>query len=223
MFEVNGLRRMLEECGVPTNKSEKLVNVLEQAMLHGIVGTEFPPYTGFTPPDMRLGTSIAKAISERMAKQGKLKRESELRVGDIVVRAGQTDPWGHMLVLRHVDRKITFSRPYGSMSGAGTTCPSMYVGIENFETSYIEKVEWQSQFVVIGRDTVSLMEDAHNTIHAIDRNRLNKYINVLRNALKLDYWTDGEIAKIEWVHLQQEAMGLANELIKKELDVPYPE
>ena len=223
MFEISGLRRMLEECGVPTNKSQKLANVLEQSMLHGIVGTEFPPFTGMSYHDISLGTNIAKAISERIAKKGKIKRESELRVGDIVVRVEQTSPWGQMLVLKHTGRNIKFSRPYGSMSGAGTTCPTMYVGIENFETSYTEKVEWQQQYLVVGRDTVSMMEDVHATIRCIDRNRLNKYINVLRNALELDYWTNGEIAKIEWVLLQNEAMGLANHLIEKELDVPYPE
>ena len=223
MFEISGLRRMLEECGVPTNKSEKLANVLEQSMLHGIVGTEFPPVAGMSYHEITLGTNIAKAISERIAKKGKIKRESELRVGDVVVRVEQTSPWGQMLVLKHTGRNIKFSRPYGSMSGAGTTCPTMYVGIENLEISYTEKVEWQQQYIVVGRDTVSIMEDAHATIRCIDRNRLNKYINVLHSALELQHYDDDHIAKMEWVHLQEHAMRLANELIKKELDVPYPE
>lgn len=158
-----------------------------------------------------------------MNDQVKLKRESELRVGDIVVRAGKTDAWGQMLVLSHKDRRIKFARPYGSLSGVGTTCPTMYVGIENFETSYTEKLEWQAQYVVIGRDSVALMAYAHDVIHVINRNRLNKYVNVLRSALGLEVWDDDRIAEIEWVKLQQEAMGFANEMIKKDLEVPYPE
>jgi len=225
MFEITGLRFMLEQCGVPATKSEKMQNLLEQAMLHGIKGTDFPPYTGFTPEDMRLGTQIAKAISERIAKTGKMKREGELRVGDIVRPPAQVGGWLTMLVLKHDPEKrmLKFSRPYGSLSGAGTTCPTMYVGIESFEAPYNEKPEWQSQYLVIDRDTSSLMGDAHSTIRAINRQRLNAYVNVMRTALGLEAWEDGRIAKMEWVDLQQEAMGLANKLIEKELDVPYPE
>jgi hypothetical protein len=226
MFEITGLRFMLEQCGVPATKSEKFGNLLEQAMLHGIKGTDFPPYTGFTPEDMRLGTNIAKAISERIAKNGKMKRESELRVGDIVRMSDiPGSGWNTMLVLKHDTEKrlLKFSRPYGSLSGAGTTCPSMYVGIENFDAPYNEKLEWQSQYLVVARDTSSLMNDAHSTIRCVDRKRLNAHINVMRTALGLEAWEDDRIAKMEWVDLQQEAMGLANKLIEKELDVPYPE
>jgi hypothetical protein len=225
MFEITGLRFMLEQCGVPAIKSEKLANVLEQSMLHGIKGTTMPPYTGYTTEDMRLATKIAEAVSERIAKRGKLKRESELRVGDIVRSPDMSGGWTTMLVLKHDTEKrlLKFSRPYGSLSGAGTTCPTMYVGIESFEAPYNSKMEWQSQYVVVDRDTCSLMGDAHSTIRCIPRPRLNAHVNVLRTALGLEAWEDERIAKMEWVDLQQEAMALANKLIDKELDVPYPE
>lgn len=226
MLEITGLRRMLEQCGVPATKSANLVNVLEQAMLHGIKGTEFPPFTDMTGDHLLLGTKIAEAISARIAKNGKLKRESELRVGDIVrILDMPGSGWTTMLVLKHdADKRLLkFSRPYGSLSGAGTTCPTMYVGIENIEAPYNADPKWQTQYLVVARDTVSLMDDAHSTVRCINRVRLNAYINVLRNALGLESWEDDRIAKMEWVDLQQEAMGLANKLIEKELDVPYPE
>jgi len=224
-MEIIGLKNMLEDCGVPGAKSEKLSVLLEQAISDGINGTEFPPYTGFASDDMRLGTQISKAISERIAKRGKMKRESELRVGDIVERAGNTGGWVQMLVLKHNQHKrvLSFSRPYGSMSGAGTTCPSMYVGIESFDAPYNENIKWQTQYVVVGRDTCSLMQDSFSTVRSISRERLNVYVNVLRTALDMEAWEDDFIAKKEWVHLQGAAMALTNHLIEKELDVPYPE
>jgi len=220
-----GIKHMLEECGVPGGKSEKLAILLEQAMSHGINGTEFPPYTGFTSDDMCLGTQISKAISEKIAKRGKMKRESELRVGDIVERAGNTGGWGQMLIVKHDKSKrlLMFSRPYGSLSSVGTTCATMNVGIENFEAPYNEKVEWQTQFVVVCRDTVALMNDAFSNVRSIDRKRLNAYVNVLRKSLDMEQLEVNVIANKEWVHLQEEAMSLANGLIEKELDVPYPE
>lgn len=226
MLEITGLRRMLEQCGVPATKSENLSSLLEQAMLHGIKGTDFPPYTGMTGDDVLLGTKIAEAISARIAKNGKMKRESELRVGDIVRLLDiPGSGWTTSLVLKHDKEKrmLKFSRPYGSLSGAGTTCPTMYVGIETFEAPYNADPKWQTQYLVVARDTGSLMSDAHSTIRCIDRTRLNKHLNVLRTALGMESWEDDRIAKMEWVDLQNEAMGLANRLIEKELDVPYPE
>jgi hypothetical protein len=225
MFEISGMKRMLEDCGVPGKKSEKLVNVLEQAMLHGLKGTEVPPYTGWTPDDLRLATKVASTISVWIARRGKLKRDHELRVGDIVVPAGETGGWKQRLVLKHdvQNRTIRYSRPYGSMSGAGTTCPSMYVGIEDWESPYNADPKWQTQYIVVGRDDCSLMEISFSTIRCISRERLNAYINVLRTAMGLENWEADRIAKMEWVNLQEEAMRLACELIKKELDVPYPE
>jgi hypothetical protein len=222
MLEISNLRFMLDNCGVPSNKTEKLVNILQQALSHGINGTEFPPFTGFNPEDLLLGTKIAEAISKQMKKRGTMKRESELRVADIVVPADQTGCWLERMVVRHDKEKRTigFARPHGSLNCAGTTCTSLAVTVENFDAPYNSKIEWQTQYIVVGRDKTSLMEVAHSAIRCIPRKRLEAYTDVLRNTLSID--AIGGYADMDWVNLQEHAMNLANILINKEMDVPYP-